>query len=254
MKVNLHILLIFSFLTVALSANGQADVESDRSTIDVVMLKDGSKLRGTILAWDLDKGMDFKLLTGASIFINKDDINRVEQESEYDQHDWRRDRPYHFREKGWYQNSSGFLNMSFFGGAGIHHVMGYRFNRMLGVGLGMGIESNDLQRSRNIVPVYAEVRGFFLPKKITPYYAVKLGYGFALANQFIGTAEAKGGLHFSPEIGIRFGGGDVSYYLGVEWKLQNATFTDNDWWGGGGGVFTETVSYRRIELRTGLLF
>lgn len=254
MKVNFHILLIFCFLTATVPVNGQTQTESDKPTVDVVMLKDGSKLKGTILSWDLDKGMDFKLLTGASIFIKQDNIDRVDHESEYAHHEWRGDRSYKFREKGWYQNSSGFLNVSFLGGAGIHHVMGYRFNRMLGVGLGIGIESNDFQRTRNIVPVFAEVRGFFLPKKITPYYALKLGYGFALANQLNGTSETKGGLHFSPEIGVRFGGGDVSYYLGVEWKLQNATFTDNNDWWGGGGVFTETVSYRRIELRTGLLF
>ena len=227
--------------------------------VDIVWLKDGSKLRGTILKWDLERGMEFKLLTGAEILIPKKDIHRVMQDipsadgSSFGNTYVKPPKIYNFKEKGWYQNSSGFINFSFSGGAGIHHAMGYRFNRLFGVGLGTGIETHDFDAVRNIIPIYAEVRGFLLPKKITPYYAFKIGYGIALRDEFRGTIRAHGGIHISPEVGVRFGAGDVSYYLGLEYKLQNATYTSQsfDWFG---GTFTDKISYRRVELRTGLLF
>jgi hypothetical protein len=153
-----------------------------------------------------------------------------------------------------YHTFSGFLNFSFMGGAGLHYSIGHRFSRLLGVGLGTGLETHDFNNSRNIIPIYAEARGFLLPKRISPYYALKLGYGFALGNEFNGTLEAKGGLHFSPEIGVRFGATDVNYYLGVEYKIQNATFTSTGWGWDGQGRFTDKISYRRFELRTGLVF
>lgn len=235
----------------------QTTEENVDNAIDVVYLKNGSKLQGTILSWDLEKGMSFQLLTGATIFLSKNDIEKVDQENRFVEmsksRPWRVRNEYSFREKGWYQNSSGFLNVSLLSGAGIHHAMGYRFNRLFGVGIGMGIESNDFQRTRNIIPVYAEIRGFLVPKKVSPYYAVKAGYGIALRDELAGTMDAKGGLYLSPELGIRFGAKDVNFYAGLEYKIQNATFTNIDWiWGS--GVATDVVSYRRLQLRMGLLF
>ncbi len=233
---------------------------SQKQVVDVVWLKDGSRLTGTIIKWEYERGLEFQLSTGAVVVIPKKDIHKVLQDTQMpDDHGLsRRDeprepRPYAFKEKGWYQNSSGFINVSYSGGAGIHHAMGYRFNRLLGVGLGTGIESHDFSSIRNIVPVYAEARGFLIPQKISPYYALKIGYGIALKDGSRGTTRAVGGFHFSPEFGVRFGGGDVSYYLGVEYKIQNATFT-TDGFDFGGVKFTDKISYRRVELRTGLLF
>ena len=50
--------------------------------MDIVWLKDGSKLTGIIIKWELEKGMEFKLLTGAEIIIPKKDIHRVMQDIE----------------------------------------------------------------------------------------------------------------------------------------------------------------------------
>ena len=105
------ILLFFSGLTF-----GQNTDSTDSQTFDVVHLKDGSRLSGKILSWDMEKGMEFKLATGATIYIQKAEIVRVVQDSPEIANDrFRRfrqpfvPRPYAFREKGWYQNSSGFF-------------------------------------------------------------------------------------------------------------------------------------------------
>ncbi len=250
-------------LFILISANllNAQDSVSTQLVVDVVWLKDGSKLSGTILKWELARGMEFKLITGAELLIPKEEIAKVYQDlpfsSPYQEnfpHYPKGERPFAFREEGVYNTFSVFLNFSENGGAGIHYSIGYRFSRMLGVGIGTGIEAHDFFNTRSIVPLYAEARGFFLPEKISPYYALKIGYGFALKDELGGTVEAKGGFHFSPELGVRFGGRSVNYYLGLEYKLQNASFTTNWSPWGGQGEFTDVVSYRRIELRTGLLF
>jgi len=249
------------FLVLLISANllNAQDSVSTKPVVDVVWLKDGSKLSGTILKWELARGMEFKLITGAELLIPKEEIAKVYQDIPFSAQvmqvpDFypRGPRPYAFREEGVYQTFSAFLNFSDPGGAGVHYSIGHRFNRLLGVGIGAGFESNDFFYTRNIVPVYAEARGFLLPQRISPYYALKLGYGFALEDPINGTLDAKGGIHFCPEFGVRFGGRTVNYYLGFEYKIQNATFRNTDWWNG--GEFTDKVSYRRFELRTGLVF
>ena len=245
-----------------LPAFGQS-VDSVKVTdkiVDVVWLKDGSKLSGYILKWELARGMEFKLITGAEVILPKDQITRVYQDLPFASQSIsepgmypRRDRSYRFREEGIYNTFSCFLNFSSFGGAGVHYSIGYRFSRMLGVGIGIGIESNDFNNSRGIVPLYAEARGFFVPKKISPYYAFKIGYGFAQRAELAGTIEAKGGFMVSPELGVRFGGRAVNYYMGLQYKIQNATYTNTIGWDGQ-GTYTDVVSYRRVDFRAGLLF
>lgn len=255
-KILLLLACIFLF---AMDLSSQK--ESEEKLVDIVWLKDGSKLIGTIIKWNLETGMDFQLSTGAQIEIPVSQIEKVTQDTGFTpggsmEHPayYQGSRPYRFKETGWYNNFSAFLNPSYMGGAGVHHAVGYRFNRLVGVGLGFGIESNDFTSYRNIMPVYAELRGFMIPKKISPYYALKLGYGFGLKDEPNGTIGAKGGVHFSPELGIRFGAGDVSYYAGLEYKFQNATFVWDGWDWTGQTRITDKVSYRRVEFRTGLLF
>lgn len=253
-------LAVFLFLLVSANHLGAQDTVTTKTVVDVIWLKDGSKLSGTIVKWELARGMELKLITGAIVQIPKDEIVKVYQDLPFSaQHSLAPDyyprgpRPYAFREQGVYQTFSGFISFSDPGGAGVHYSIGHRFSRMLGVGIGVGFESNDFWYTRNMVPLYAEARGFLLPQRITPYYALKLGYGFALADPVNGTLEATGGLLVCPEFGVRFGGRTVSYYLGLEYKIQNATWRTTDWWSGQ-GEFTDKVSYRRLELRTGLVF
>lgn len=228
--------------------------------VDIVELKDGSKLTGTILKWELANGMDFQLATGAVITILKDEIKRVTQEQPIEIHSTvinnmpRGPKPYAFREEGMYHNGSLYLTLPLYLSQGLNYAMGYRFNRLLGVGIGTGYESHETDspffRLINFIPLYAEARGFLLAEKISPYYAVKIGYGFALQPNF-GFGEATGGFQLSPEIGMRFGSGAVNFYAGLDYKIQKAMFREEFF---GGGTSIEKITFRRLGLRTGLLF
>ncbi|MEO5906567.1 MAG: hypothetical protein ABIQ11_07565, partial [Saprospiraceae bacterium] len=120
--------LLFLYLLIPAMVFSQEETATEKQVLDVVYLKDGSKLLGRILKWELARGMEFQLATGAVIAIPKEDIKNVMQDTPYysasKQIHERGPKVYSFRETGWYQNSSGFINPSFSGGAGIHHVMG----------------------------------------------------------------------------------------------------------------------------------
>ena len=150
-----------------------------------------------------------------------------------------------------YHTFSGFLNISDPGGAGLSYSIGHRFKRMLGIGVGAGIETNDFFNDRDMIPVFAEARGYFKAARISPYYAMKIGYGFPLLHAYSFEIDADGGIFISPEIGVRFGGRSVNYFLGVDYKLQKARYVDQFW---DGGTSVDEITYRRLELRTGLTF
>jgi hypothetical protein len=231
--------------------------QKDSDLVDIVWLRDGSRLSGTILRWELESGIEFQLATGATMIIPKKQILKVFQqmplyssEAQPEQQSVPH-REYAFRERGWYHSCSGFINAFGLGGAGFHYSTGFRFKRTLSAGLGIGYESNDLSNYRDIVPLFAEVRGFLLPKRITPYYALKAGHGFAILNTTYGDIDAKGGIHLAAELGVRFGGRHVHYFAGAEYKIQDASYQSQWWWEGSS---TDHISYRRLELRTGILF
>jgi hypothetical protein len=151
------VIVLFLFTAELLAAQ---DSVAAKPILDVVFLKDGSKLSGNILKWDLARGMQFKLVTGAEVMIPKEEILKVQQDIPFatpavepPEYYHRGPRPYAFREEGLYNTFSVFLNFSESGGAGLHYSIGHRFSRMLGVGLGIGFESNDFFYTRNIVSI-----------------------------------------------------------------------------------------------------
>ncbi len=259
MKLSLTPSIILIAFFISFSAFSQTESGTPKF-VDIVWLNDGSKLTGTILEWKLSDGMDFKLITGARLTIAKDQIKRVAQEQPIEilttviNQLPRGPKPYAFKEEGVYHNGSLFLTLPLYLSQGINYAVGHRFKRILGVGIGTGYESHESDgpffRIVNFVPLYVEARGFFLPQKISPYYALKVGYGFALKENF-GNSESTGGLYLSPELGMRFGSAAVNFYAGLEYKMQNARVRE-DFFGGGSSL--EKISFRRVGLRTGLLF
>ncbi len=235
----------------------QADTATRGDLVDVVWLKGGSRLTGTIVKWELARGMEFRLATGAVMEIPRNEIEKVYQDVQQNSIFSsgpslpRLPHPYAFKEHGLYQSFSVFLNFSDPGGAGLHYSIGHRFSRLVGVGGGIGIESNDFFNDRGLVPVFAEARGYFRADKISPYYAFKMGYGFAIKNSSFEQVDARGGFYMSPEVGVRFGGSTVNYYLGIEYKLQSAIYVNYfDWQ----GTSTDKITYKRVEMRTGIVF
>jgi len=172
------------------------------------------------------------------------------------------DKPYAFRERGLYSityagtingiGHSGEMQL----GLSLQQVAGFQLNRMLGAGVGVGLENFSVGDANGplILPVYAEARGYFLKKNKTPYYALNVGYGFAFKDEDQRIIQAKGGLLIHPAIGFRLGASNSSNFLfDLGYKFQWATLTRNfsQWTP---DIQVQELLFKRFSVRLGLIF
>ena len=239
-------LMIALGVMVSMALNAQS-----LETVDLIKTKAGSVWKGTITEITDDGYYLVQTLSGLELRLHESSILTVRQM-------WtnglRPKKEYKFAESGIYHAIGFGMNASSFApGLGLTYAIGYRFKPVIGVGIGTGLQGYDIGWGKNVIPVFAEARGYFLRKKTSPYYAVRGGYGFGLRNQLNGITEASGGVMFNPEVGVRFGGGsEVSYFMGVGVLLQKASFTQN--WEWEQGTNTENYTFRRLELKFGIVF
>ena len=249
-------LLFLSSLPVALSAQAEADM---------LYLRNGQQLEGRILEYQQGVRLLLRLSTGDTLAIRDAEIERIVQKGYLPAEalDWQKPTPkkgYAFKEQGLY-NALYFSTMNSGGpdsrlkmGIGLHHSAGYQFNRLLGLGLGLGIDTYGLSDGQSIYPLFAEARGYLLRKAVTPYYSVSAGYGFAFKNRDANVIEAEGGPLFRGIIGLRLGGEvRTNVLLGLGYQYQEASFTRSLF--GGGGVWeVQELTFHRIVMRVGLIF
>ncbi|MDX1476655.1 MAG: hypothetical protein R3301_03080 [Saprospiraceae bacterium] len=218
-------------------------------TIDILTTVNGSIWKGTIQSWDAEKVV-FETLNGVRVEFRTTDVTRVRQRLVGAQ---RVPKPYAFKEEGTYQVVQFATSGGFDAGISVTYAIGHRFSRMLGVGVGVGFENFELDEGKHIYPVFAEVRGFFREKKLSPYYAGRIGYGFATGDEELGVAEAKGGFLGNAELGIRFGGSEkVNFYAGIGAHFQKATYRID--WPWNEDRIIDRVWYQRTELKFGIVF
>jgi len=259
MKIKL-ILANILFIVCFLLPNTNFAQTDDIQYIDIVHLKDGSEFRGKIIIYKHDDYLKMEILGGQVVEFPAKQIKKIVQQP-YGQSAYVpkvvRTREYNFRERGIYNetyvnlpqgyNSSGWWNV----GLGMHHVTGFQFNRWIGAGMGIGFDGYEMGRGENVIPVYAEARGYFKQKNISPFYSVGLGYGFAGKNENTGIIKGRGGIMFNPNIGYRFGASaGANFTLSFGYKLQKASFTVLRW----NGEIKRDYTYNRLNLKLGLLF
>ncbi len=259
MKIKL-ILANLLFIVCFLLPNTNFAQTDEIQYIDIVHLKDGSEFRGKIIEYKHDEYLKMEILGGQVVEFPAKQIKKVVQQPYGDAAYVPRvvkTREYNFRERGVYNetfvnlpqgyNSWGDWNV----GLGIHHVIGFQFNRWIGTGMGIGFDGYAMGEGENVIPVYAEARGYFMEKNTTPFYSVALGYGFAGKNENQGILEGSGGIMFNPNIGYRIGASaGANFTLSFGYKLQKASFTELRW----NGEVKRDYTYNRLNLKLGLLF
>lgn len=219
-----------------------------------VYRSDGSILKGEITEWTADYLM-LRLLSGLEIKIEAGEVHKVVsrniRRAAYMRSGHVR-REYLFKDEGLYHVTTGAFSTGPYAALGLTHAVGYRWSRLLSAGGGVGVESYDLGSGNQIVPVFAEMRGFFMNQNISPYYALRAGYGFALRNSESNVSSTRGGRMLGFELGYRFGGTRaMNFFTGVGMHFQNATYVYEWPWE---ERFTDKVRHRRTELRIGVIF
>lgn len=234
-KVRLHpkagSFLLFCLLIAAMNVL-QAQQPGDQV---MVKLKNGSVLKGTLLAQSKDN-FELQIGNAARMSIPVDYVDQLLL-----------DEP--LQPKGYALIQSGL----FFGQRDLDDLLtlqvapsiqlsaGYAYRYWLQGGLGTGVEQYG---KITIFPIFAELRGNVLDNKVSPYYALKIGRSFASLKDDSRYQEATGGLMTELQAGLNIDFKGFSWQLGTGFHQQKVTLegTTNSW---GWGNFTHS----RYQLR-----
>lgn len=228
---------------------------------DVVYLKNGSVLRGTIVELDTEGSVSIQLMGGSVLIYSMEEVERITREPKWEEPGVKSKAE--LKEKGFFNTTEIGFNLGantggYYGYSGtstgftLQNVFGYRFFRWLGVGIGTGVDIyNDYQVP--ISPVYLRLEGQVLSQPITPIYYVEAGHGFMWHREINEWTTQENGPMWSAGAGVRFGTpGSVALQFTAGFKSQKlTTITDYEW---DDGINIMTELYRRISLRFGITF
>lgn len=167
---------------------------------------------------------------------------------------------YDFRETGWYHHTRGgfLVGQTYFGenvtGIQLLHSSGRMFSRLLGVGLGVGVDHFGLDGSDVATyPVFAEVRSYLTARRVTPYLALGAGWAFSgnrTTGDFGRLENWSGGWMAQGDVGYRIGN-NFTINLGVRLQQKRREWSSN-WWTQESG--TDRILHARFVVGAGLLF
>lgn len=233
----------------------------DEGCIDIVYMRDGSLYRGQLLERPID-GSPWVIRTwsGITMQLPARMVRRVVQRCPDSGMRAALPKIYHFRERGWY-NATTIAAMagqhwdnSTALGVSLHNSAGYAFSRPFAVGLGFGVDVfYPYQEPLNIAtyPVYAELRGYLMARRVTPFYAVGGGWGFAgrkTENRWGYQDDWQGGWFGQAMLGYRLGN-HFTIQGGLHFQRQTRAW--NSIWDLSYGE--DRILYRRFVLGFGLL-
>lgn len=201
-------------IALALFLGTAAAASAQNQNPDVVILKNGSVVTGTIVNEKPNEEITIRALNGAVYTYPMVEVNRIQRQAATTP----AGNPAASVPTDYNANESGFWcavdlmgGYTFRGDAGgaenavpveFDAVGGYRFNEYLKVGLGLGaryyINSNHL-RYRSMewaMPLFVNLRGNFIPlqeRRVTPFWSMDAGVAFG------------DGFMARPTIGLRFG-------------------------------------------------
>ncbi len=182
-----------------------------RTSEDVIHLKSGGVIRGDILKQDTDQSITILLYDGQEITLHGDEIDQVEKQiatfKKYQPKYYPGLKPRQVTlAPGFYRNlkfglgfgsdQNGAVTSPYF-----DLGVGYRFKPGLMVGIGTGLNGYS---SGLILPLYVDISGSLFSRRISPFYQVQAGYGFATSLVDFSFNAFEGGWMFHPALGVMF--------------------------------------------------
>jgi len=250
---NILIILIISLLQSIAFSQETTPVKSK----DLVYLKDGSTLRGTIIEQVPNQYLKIGIVGGTVVELNMSEVKRIKADKSN----------YVFNPDGSNSKFKGFYTgynvQAMLGqagesefeqrlvvGAGIQYSLGHQFNKYVSLGGGIGLQLYD----RVFGDIFMQARGFLPKGKVSPTLAVDAGYGVPLVLSGIGNnaTRQKGGISMRPSIGLRIATRNRADIL-IDAGYQIQHFESESNWGWG-AINEFDVWYKRMSFRVGWLF
>ena len=200
---------IFLCIFISLAITVSAQVNYD----EVVYLKNGSIIHGTIIELVPNESIKIKTTNNDVILFKLDEVEKITRE------DLKSEK--HHRLEDNEVKSRGLTNIIEFlyaGGAivkegaafypgnfpslGFITVNGYMFNPHLFTGIGLGIQGYD---EIGFVPIFADVKYYVVKGTMTPFVSFDAGYSFS-TNEIAtgGNTKFRGGAYSNLSIGMKF--------------------------------------------------
>ncbi len=261
MKISLQTILFFALLNLCFSQKMKAQIQPDQDCTDKIYLKDGSIFVGKISSYSADGQIVMRTSSGLDLRIPKAGVKKIVQKCKDKKS--REAREYSFQERGFFQHSrlGAMPGLSWAGenrvGYLVQHVAGFQFSRWAGAGLGIGADIF-APGSGDVVtyPVFGEIRGYFLPKNVTPYFSLAGGWAFVgknfSENDFSNRVPTDwdGGWMAQGKLGYRLGN-HFTLDAGVRFQRKKMHWT-NRWQPGETGV--DKILNQRLDLSLGIIF
>ncbi|MCB0515466.1 MAG: hypothetical protein R2798_01505 [Chitinophagales bacterium] len=234
---------------------------AQNSSQATVILKNGSQFVGEIINYTPKETLVLQIENGTQISFDDQSIKRIIQEGSANPKSFTK-KPYFFEKQEFYNETNVFLGFGrdgwsgdITGNVGIQHVFGKQFNHWLGTGVGVAWDSYYFDPPQSVLPVFAEARGYFLPKNFSPMYKLAVGYGFAIKDKDYNNIKSTGGLLLYPALGFRIGVGEnVGITFDLGYKFQKATYYyAYDYWEGDTN-YSYKMNFKRLNFRFGVVF
>ncbi len=219
-----------------------------------VVLYDGSRIRGTIVADSADY-LDLKILTPQILRIDRSQVSSLER-LKYPVKNNQKTSGYYIRfSTSLLTGRSENLNRK---DISINLSNGYQFSNGLAIGAGSGMEELELV----LVPLYAEMRYTPLNSGVSPYVWLRAGYSFATSDQAVTVVEysklkrnSEGGFLFGTGAGISmFTWRKTAISIGLGYRYQKVIFREDLYWWGGNTIRETVTHFNRLELQLGFTF
>ena len=225
---------------------------------DKVILYGDSKLVGKLIFYRPGDSVQLQLNNGEIVTFPQRMVKKVVMQEP------KGEKIYSFKERGVYNAT--YFNLSFgktnylYGsntshlGVAVENITGFQFNRLMGAGLGIGLDNyyatgNDA----NVLSIFSEVRGYLSQLNRSPYYSFSSGVGFPLVNKKdnLNLTGHRGGLMVHPAIGLRFGASSkINFFADIGAKYQRIYYNQiNNW-----SENHYRITYLRWILRGGIMF
>lgn len=246
--------LFFLFLSLTINA---ACLHAQR---DKVILYGDSKFVGKLIFYRPGDSVQLQLRNGEMVTFPQRMVKKVVMEEP------KAEKIYSFKERGIYNAS--YFNLSFgkssylYGsnashlGVAFENITGFQFNRLIGAGLGIGLDNfYATENDANVLSIFGEARGYLSRQNRSPYYSFSSGVGFPLVNKKdnvnLNLTGHRGGLMVHPAIGLRFGGSSkINFFADIGAKYQRIYYnqinnrSENHY----------RITYLRWILRGGIVF
>ena len=255
----MKILLINCFVFIAVFCVAQ---KKEIATVDYVYLYTGQVFQGKIIEYFPEEEVNLKLENGAIKTFREDKIQKIVFANEYE---WKRPslaldskpkRVYFI-----FDMQASLIRISTFEGNKIRHgtvayrpIIGVNINHHLGIGVGTGFEWHFWQGPNRLVPLFMDIRGLLVKRKIAPYYNLGIGYAFPVLKNQNTFSNQKGGLLFHPAFGLSTPINE-RLQLHIDFGLR---FQKLEWAGFTQDIMNpppiNTITYQRFLLKAGVVF